>query len=89
MSDVNGRLAASLSGCAALLRAVTCAPCIPAKKTPGRKAQRRFARRAPSLPGCLPWCSVRLSPFKPLRPGISRHKPPGCPVPLMLSGDIF
>ncbi|WP_375163133.1 hypothetical protein, partial [Klebsiella pneumoniae] len=61
----------------------------PGKKTPGRKAQRRFARRAPSLPGCLPWCSVRLSPFKPLRPGISRHKPPGCPVPLMLSGDIF
>ncbi|HDX8940707.1 TPA: hypothetical protein RQN91_005678 [Klebsiella michiganensis] len=31
----------------------------PRQKPPGCKAQRRFARRAPSLPGCLPCCSVR------------------------------
>ena len=67
MSDVNGRLAASLSGCAALLRAVTCAFRTPAN---GRRAVRRNAvsrprvsslRRVPahSLPGFF----TPLSPF--------------------------
>ncbi|RRE79871.1 hypothetical protein EAO19_27805 [Klebsiella pneumoniae] len=49
MSDVNGRLAASLSGCAALCRAVACALCIPAKGSRAVRGNAVFAAASPTL----------------------------------------